>query len=293
MSFIPPASICGGLLNLQGLTLAALYALGILMAVLMALVLKRTVLRGAAPPFVMELPSYKWPAARTVLHRVVQRGWVFVRCAGTLILAISILVWAALYYPHNTPTVAPLKTRQLELQTALDRLAPDDSQRARLAGQLADVQREIDGEYQRRSILGELGRWIEPAVRPLGWDWRIGCAVLASLPAREVVVATMGVMFNVAADADLSSEAGATQMRAKLRSATREGTGEPLFNVPVALSIMVFFALCAQCAATLAVIKRETGSWRWPAFTFTYMTTLAYLGALATYQLGTWISSCL
>ena len=131
---------------------------------------------------------------------------------------------------------------------------------------------------------------IEPAVRPLGWDWRIGCAVLASLPAREIVVATMGVMYNLderAADAE--SGPSSLQPYEKLRSVTWDGTDRPVFNVPVALSIMVFFALCAQCAATLAVIRRETNSWRWPAFTFAYMTTLAYVGALVTYQLGMWI----
>jgi ferrous iron transport protein B len=114
----------------------------------------------------------------------------------------------------------------------------------------------------------------------LGWDWRIGCAVIASFPAREIVISTLGVVYRLGAEEDESS------LRETLRSATWPGTDRPVFNTPVALSIMVFFALCAQCAATLAVIRRETNSWRWPAFTFAYMTTLAYLGALATYQIG-------
>ena len=125
----------------------------------------------------------------------------------------------------------------------------------------------------------------------MGWDWRIGCSVVASFPAREIVVATMGVVFNAGEDLNVESQEGSTQMRARLYEATWDNTDKPLFNVPVALSILVFFALCAQCAATLAVIKRETNSWRWPAFTFAYMTALAYLGALVTYQVGTWLGA--
>ncbi|MBU4398580.1 MAG: ferrous iron transporter B, partial [Planctomycetes bacterium] len=247
-AFVPAQSYLGGLLNLQGLTLAGLYLLGIVTAMIFATVFKRTLLRGRTPPFVMELPSYKWPSPRTVFMRMAERGWMFLRCAGTLILLVSILVWAALYFPHD-----PNATHQ---------------------------------EQQRNSYLGQAGRVIEPAVKPLGWDWRIGCAVIASLPARELVVATMGVMYH------LEDKPGPDDRRwsEKLRQATWDGTDRPVYNVPVALSIMVFFALCAQCAATLAVIRRETNSWRWPAFTFSYMTALAYAAAFVTYQVGTWFA---
>jgi ferrous iron transport protein B len=250
-AFIPSRSYLGGLLNLQGLTLASLYLLGIFAAVVCAIVFKRTLLRGQRPPFVMELPSYKWPSPRTVLFRMTERGWMFIRCAGTLILAVSILVWTALYFPRD-PSVTHL-------------------------------------EQQRNSYLGQAGRVIEPVVRPLGWDWRIGCAVIASFPAREIVVATLGVMYHIDDPPDHSSTDARDTWNDTLRRITWDGTDRPVFNIPVALSIMVFFALCAQCTATLAVIRRETNSWRWPAFTFTYMTVLAYLGALATYQLGMWI----
>ncbi len=291
-AFIPARKYLGGLLNLQGLTLAALYVLGIVTAVVVALVLKKTILRGETPPFLLELPSYKWPSPQIVFYRVVQRGWLFVRCAGTLILAVSIIVWAALYYPHNAEVVeAPYHSRQQQFQARLDRLAVGDHKREEISRQLAQIDRQIAGAYQRQSLLGRLGRLVEPAVRPLGWDWRIGCAVIASFPAREIVVATMGVIYNLGEDLDIESEEGATQLHLKMRSATWDGTDRKVFNVPVALSIMVFFALCAQCAATLAVIRRETGSWCWPAFTFAYMTTLAYLGAMVTYQVGMWIGT--
>ena len=123
-------------------------------------------------------------------------------------------------------------------------------------------------------------------MRPLGWDWRIGCAVIASFPAREVVMGVLGVIYHLGADVDVGSEGDQSRLREQLRAAEWDDTGLPVYNLPVALSIMVFFALCAQCAATLAVIRRETNSWRWPAFTFAYMTTLAYVGALITYQIG-------
>ena len=125
------------------------------------------------------------------------------------------------------------------------------------------------------------GKAIEPIVKPLGWDWRIGSAAIASFPAREVIVSTMGVIFGLGTEVDEESDS----LREQISAATWEGTDKPLFTLPVALSIMVFFALCAQCVSTLAVIKRETNTWKWPIFSFVYMTVLAYIGALLTFQI--------
>jgi ferrous iron transport protein B len=138
-------------------------------------------------------------------------------------------------------------------------------------------------------VLGVMGKTIEPVVRPLGWDWRIGCAVIASFPAREVVVATLGVVYGLGRKIDTKSEEDRGALGARMQQAVWDGTDRSVFTLPVALSLMVFFALCAQCAATLAVIRRETNSWRWPVFAFSYMTGLAYFGALITYQVGTWL----
>jgi ferrous iron transport protein B len=285
-AFIPAEIYFGGLLSLQGLTLAGLYALGIVAAVAVALVLKRTLLRGPPSPFLMELPSYKWPSPRTVVYRVAERASIFLRSAGTLILAVAIVVWAALYDPHDRRAVEPLARQQAGLTAQLQQLPPDSPQREQIEGELTRVGHEMAAEYQRHSVLGRLGRVIEPAVAPLGWDWRIGCAVLASLPAREIVVATLGVIYGLGKEVDAASPEGVSQLQEKLRTATWDGTDRLVFTLPVALSIMVFFALCAQCAATLAVMRRETNSWRWPAFAFIYMTLLAYAGAWITYQIG-------
>jgi len=257
-------------------------------ATIVAWVLKKSLLRGPTPPFVMELPSYKMPGPSIVLHRMFERGWSFVRRAGTLIVAVAIVVWASLYYPHDPSVEAPYAEQKAALETRLGALPENAAERVDLERQLAVIDGRIAGAYQEQSVLGRIGHAIEPAVRPLGWDWRIGCAAIASFPAREVVVATLGIIYNLGeVDVDDTEAAG---LNSALQQATWEGTDEKVFNIPVALSLMVFFALCAQCAATLVVIKRETGSWWWPVFTFVYMTGLAYVAALVTYQVGMRIS---
>jgi ferrous iron transport protein B len=289
-AFVPATAWLGGWLTLQGLVTFAMYVLGIVAAAGVALVLKRTLLRGPTPPFVMELPTYKWPSLRLVLWRMADRGWAFIRRAGTLILAVSIVIWALLYYPRDPAAEARFETQRAGLEATLADLPDQSPGRRDVEKKLTKLERKAIGEHQRQSLLGRAGHFIEPVVRPLGWDWRIGCAVIASFPAREVVVGTLGVIYNLGPDVDVTQKEGRTALGAALKSARWDGTGERVFNLPVALSLMVFFSLCAQCAATLAVIKRETNSWRWPAFTFVYMTGLAYLAALVTYRVGMWLS---
>lgn len=278
-AFIPNLYWKTGLPGLHALVLFSMYLLGMVTAVAVTLILRRTILRGPAPPFVMELPTYKWPGLFLVLHRMWEAGWSFVRRAGTLILAVSIIVWAAAYYPRSSDDLPRgLVSRKAELNLQLAQNSADP----RLSEQLAQVDAEIEGEHLRNSYLGRAGVWIEPLVRPLGWDWRLGCAAIASFPAREVVVATLGVLFNLGRGQDEESQA----LQETVKSATWDGTDRPLFNIPVALSLMVFFALCAQCVSTLVVMRRETNSWRWPVFAFVYMTALAYVAAMLTYQIG-------
>jgi ferrous iron transport protein B len=295
-AFIPAGRYVAGVLPLQGLTLFCMYLVGVAAAVVVALVLKRTVLRGATPPFVMELPPYKLPSAMLVLHRMIERGWVFVRRAGTLIVPVAIVVWALLYFPHNPTSAESMLAREKEsMAKQLEDPSIDEAHQKFLQDELARYedpakrQMLMAGAFQRQSILGRMGRLVEPVVRPLGWDWRVGCAAIASFPAREVVLGTLGVIYNLG-NVDLEEAEGQTQLQTQLRHATWDGTAQPVFTVPMALGLMVFFALCAQCAATLVIISRETNSWRWPAFTFVYMTVLAYIGAFATFQIGTWIS---
>jgi ferrous iron transport protein B len=291
-AFVPDRAVGVPWLRLPAVVLAGLYALGVVVAALVATILSRTVFRGPPQPFVMELPGWRWPQPLVVLERVREAAWSFLTNAGTLIVAISIVLWALISYPRNDATidadVAALRA-SLTAQVAATDSAPDQEE---LAAELAalDTPEGLDaarrGAAQRQSFLGRAGRFIEPVVRPLGWDWRIGCAAIASFPAREVVLGTLGVIYNLG-DVDPGEREGASALERRLKAARWDGTTRPVFTLPVALSIMVFFALCAQCASTLVVIGRETASWVWPLVTFTYMTVLAWLGAWAVYQIGT------
>jgi ferrous iron transport protein B len=321
VAFFPDIGWAGGWISLQGLLLFAMTFFGAAVAIPVAWLFKKTLFRGETPPFVMELPSYKWPSAHIVLSRVYDRVKAFVVRAGTLIFATSILIWAASYFPGD-------HTEQYRLQEEIGRtrsrlesdlsdrdrlealksklVAGDESGRFAESNRLAEVEKEladveirleplnrlvadrnsISEQLLEASYLGRFGKVIEPTVRPLGWDWRIGVGVLASFPAREVIVSTLGTIYSLGSDVDETD----TGLQAALRD-SKWSDGRPVYSIPVALSIMVFFALCAQCVSTLIVIRRETNSWGWPLFTFTYMTVLAYLGAFAAYRLAAWITN--
>lgn len=273
-----PATTVWGVVSLQGLVLFAMYMIGLILAPLVALVLKKTVIGGEAPVFLMELPSYKMPSISTVLFRMYDRGFAFIRRAGTIILASAIVIWALQYYPRPAEVAERFEPQIAQLQ---QQQAETEEEQEALEEQIATLENRMAAAYQEQSILGRIGQAVEPAVKPLGWDWRIAMAAVASFPAREVVIAALGTIYSVGTEVDEESPTLREAMKA-----AKWPDGEPVFNIPVALSIMVFFALCCQCAATLAVIKRETNSYRWPIFTFVYMTSLAYIGALIVYQIG-------
>jgi ferrous iron transport protein B len=308
---------------LPGAVLFAMYMIGFTVAPLVALVLKRTILRGAAPVFVMELPAFRRPKLSAIARRMWDAVAAFTLRAGTIILAAMILVWALLYFPHidskgesyperiaaaettaasTAERFKKLKARQAEqlpgsesAEAASPALTPEEHAELKELEAEAGLADRLNGEWKRQTALGRAGRWLEPAFRPLGWDWKIGVAALASFPAREVLVGTFGLLYDVG---DVDSKAigndnaddDAKDKAAGLTKAVQDDwADDPVrgrYGVPVALSIMVFFALCCQCASTLVVIYRETKSRVWPAFTFAYMTVLAYLGALATFQIG-------
>jgi len=282
-AFIPAElRVFWGLLGVQGLVLAAMYFLGVGAAAVSAWLFSRTLVRGSSGFFIVELPRYQWPSLRVVLHRVAERVWRFCRLAGTIILGVSIVLWVLLNFPRD-PAVVERDPRVVELRGQLAAAPEGTPETEKLMNELRQAELAA---IHRNSFLGRFGRLIEPVFWPLGWDWRIGCAVLASFPAREVVVANLGVIFQLG---EVDPEAGnrLTGVRERLLAAKWEGTDQQLFTLPVALSIMVFFALCVQCASTLVIIGRETNSWIWPLFTFAYMTSLAYAAAFLTYQVGT------
>ena len=265
-AFIPERDLVrvGGfaLVELQGLTLFAMYVFSVLAALGAAWVLRKTFFRGESSTFLLELPSYKTPAVRHVARTVVDRGWVFVKQAGTVILAISVVLWALAYFPRS------------------EEIAQQAEQRIEAGEDPEDVERWQQAAQIEQSYAGTLGKAIEPAIAPLGFDWKIGIGVLASFAAREVLVSTLGIVYSVG-DADETS----VLLKDKLRKA-RRGDGSPTFSWLTAVSLMVFFVLACQCMSTVAVVKRETNSWRWPLFMFGYMTLLAYVGSLIVYQGG-------
>ena len=280
------AAFLPGLTGVQrGLVFAGAYVLGVVVAVPVAWVLKKTLLRGEPSPFLMELPPYKLPGARSVAHKTWLQAREFVVRAGTLILAASVVVWALSWFPRD-PAVAAERDRAVATAEASVAAAagagPEALAAARAAADEAKAaaERHANGEWLRRSLLGRAGHVLEPLFAPIGWDWKVGVAVLASFPAREVVVSVLGVVYDLEGE-DESSEALHTRLRdARWDHGPR--AGQPVFDVASALALLVFFALCMQCVSTLAVLRKETGGWRWPLFAFVLLSTLAYVGAWAT-----------
>ncbi|MFC1702185.1 ferrous iron transport protein B, partial [Pseudomonadota bacterium] len=258
-AFVPNQSV--GWLNLQGLVLFGLYLLGILGGLGTAMLLKSSALKGPKPHFMLALPEFRTPNLQTVAIKLFDRGRIFLKRAGTVIFFVAILVWTLAYFPRMDSAdyhPDPVVTASAD-QTSIDN--------AKSAAQM------------EQSWLGRIGRTIEPVFKPLGWDWRVSSAVIAGFPAREVVVAVMGTIYAVGSDADDQN------LSEKLRLA-KWPDGSLIFTLPMVLGLLVFYAWCLQCAATLATIRRETNSWRWPIFAWFYMTGIGYTGALVIYQVG-------
>lgn len=259
-----------GFVSIGALLMLIMYSIGIIAAIATGFVLKRTLLKAPPPPFLMELPPYRLPNLRTVFQNMVTRAWLFLKRAGTVILAISIILWALMYFPRNGP--APTSTggnASVKVQT--------DS----TGGEVAADTPLSESEQLKHSYAGKLGHAIEPVIAPLGFDWKIGVALIASFAAREVLVSTLSIIYNVGKDENEESET--------LISAVRDAKtddGRPTWTPLTALTLMVFFVLAMQCMSTLAVVRRETNSWIWPIFMLVYMTGFAYIAALLTYQGG-------
>lgn len=276
-----------------GFTLVAMHFVGLLVAIPVAMALNRWVIRGTRIPFVMEMPPYRTPQLRDVLWRMVERGGAFLRRAGTIIFAMTIIIWALVYFPRSA-SVEQAATQRFIDQTAAEMALPaadvadlvernDADANDRFDEELAArLSNSVEGAFVEHSYLGRLGRTVQPIFSPAGFDWRITIGVLASFPAREVIIATLGIIYNLGSEVDEESDTLVAAMRnARWESGPR--AGEPVFTIPVAAAIMVFFALCLQCGSTVAVIARES-AWKWAIFAFCYMTALAWVGAVLTYQ---------
>lgn len=269
-SFVP-AAIHWGPFQMQGLVLFGLFLVGIVFAMLMSLIFNKFLPNPCQSSFLMELPRYRLPTFKNLYTYVSFRTLAFLKNAGTVIFILSILLWILAYFPRSQTV---LKNYE-EKRNAIADTQSGDSDTEIL---LANLDHEEAGELLRHSYMGRLGQFIEPVLQPMGFDWRLGIGILSAFAAREVFVSTIGIVFNLG-EADEESQS----LRTLLQTA-QNPDGTTAYTLRTALSLLIFFALACQCMSTLAVIKRETNSLKWPVFVFVYMTILAFAVSTATYQ---------
>jgi len=280
---------------LAGSVLFSVYIFGVMLAVVMALLFRKTLFPGASEAFVMEMPPYHLPTLRSIVTQMWERSVLYLKKAGTLILAASILVWFLTNYPADVPyskdydqakaqieeTFASQAADQVPLPLGIEAAEENTALLAELDQQRKDALVQLDkdqaSEKLANSYAGQFGHLIEPTIRPLGFDWKIGVGLVSAVAAKEVLVSTLGTIYSVGeAKENPSSLAGAL-------------TDDPTFSPLVAYALMIFTLIYSPCLAALAVIRRETNSWKWTAFSFTYSTALAWLIAFAVYQTGTYL----
>ena len=256
------------------LVFTAAYATGALAAVLAAIVFNRTILPGGSRPLLIELPPYRLPSLWSALLHTFDRAKIFVKQAGTIILVVSLVLWALSHYPKSAPPAAAVAMATQAAQLAKS----GDGQKA--VELRADANHLTAQSALQNSAAGKLGRLLEPVLKPLGYDWQIGIGIISSFAAREVIVSTLAIVYGVGQDA---AEHHSSSLYDSLRRATRSN-GAPMFTTATCASLLVFYILAAQCLSTTAVVRRETGSWKWPLFQIAYMTGLAYVCAFIVYQ---------
>jgi ferrous iron transport protein B len=265
IALVIPDKVVLGVIHMQGLVLMGLYLLGFVMALVVSKVMGWLIKTRERSFFLMELPVYRTPRWRNVGIAMIEKGKIFIRDVGKVIIVLSLLLWAlAAFGP-------PKGMKDVEDKYAT-LLQQHPEQKEELAHQKAT-------EKLENSFAGIMGHAIEPVIRPLGYDWKIGIALVTSFAAREVFVGTMATLYSVG-----DTEAGKTTLQAKMRSARRDD-GTPVYTLAVGLSLLIFYVFAMQCMSTMAVVKRETMSWKYPAIQFVYMFALAYISAFVVYHL--------
>jgi ferrous iron transport protein B len=284
-----PSITVFGFLKLTGLTMLSMYLLGIIVALLMAWLFKKTLLKGETPMLIMELPPYKRPLLRVVVRHMWDRSRLFLRRAGTVILGINILLWFLATYPHNKQLTRDFATRRVALQQSSAGRAATDANPSTVYTQpatpdpAAALDNEEAGAKLRQSFAGHLGRFIEPVIAPLGFDWKMGIGIISSFAAREVFVSTMSTVYNVGKSEKTESSMNSL---AKTLQAQKRSNGSPVYTPLIAVTLMVFYVFALQCVSTVAIVRRETNSWKWPFFQWVYMGALAWIFAFLTFHIG-------
>jgi ferrous iron transport protein B len=266
IALVVPQTYIFGLFNLQGLALMALYLLGFLAAIFSALVMKLIIKSKERSYFIMEFPSYKIPRWKNVGITIIENVKTFVFQAGKVIIAISIILWVlASYGPGDSMENAREKVM------AEGKLVHWSEQ---------DLENKIASSKLEASYAGHFGHSIEPVIKPLGFDWKIGIALLTSFAAREVFIGTMSTIYSIG-----NGSADEATIKGRMREEKNPATGLPLYTPALAFSLLIFYAFAMQCMSTLAIVYRETKSWKWPVLQFFYMTGLAYVSSLFVYQI--------
>jgi len=257
------------------LYLTGIYAAGIFIAFVTAQILNKTVFRNKETPFVMELPTYRFPTLRNIVYHMWDKTQHYLRKIGTIILVGVVIIWALEYFPRNTVKSAQYETELEHLRSNLQ--LPEAEKKELING----IQQEQGNDQLTNSYLGRLGKVIQPVVQPLGFDWKMSISLLAGLPAKEIVVSTMGVLYQ--------SGENTTNLQKKIQSEVHESgmrKGEKVFTGPAALAFLVFILIYFPCIGVVATIKNESGSWKWAVFTVLYTTSLAWIAAFVVYNLG-------
>lgn len=270
ISLVVPNKNIWGIFNMQGLALMAMYLISILAAILVAWIFKFLIKAKERSYFIMELPVYRMPRWKNVLLTMYEKSKTFVFEAGKVIIAISIVLWVmSTYGPTGRYEAIENKYAAIEA-TSTDSV------------QLASLERDKSAEKLENSYAGILGKTIEPVIKPLGYDWKIGIALITSFAAREAFVGTMATIYSVES---ADGEQGELRLRDKIAASKDPETGLPVFTFATAMSLMLFYAFAMQCMSTVAIVYRETKSWKWPVIQLVYMTAMAYVAALIAYQL--------
>ncbi len=238
-----PGTLIFGFWNLQGIVMISLYLLGLASALTMAWIFKRTILKGKSPEFILELPPYRLPSLKSILLQMWERAVLFLKRAGTIILGVSLILWFLATYP------------KMKTGTPSERLS--------------------------HSFIGTAGQVIEPLIKPLGFDWKVGIGILSSLLQREVFVSTVSTIYNIQ-----NADENTVSLRDQMQKDIDPATGRPRFNTLTAICVMVYYVLAMQCMSTLALMRRETNGWKWPLFQLGYMTALAYFVTFIVYRVG-------
>ncbi len=276
-----------------GTVLFSIYFIGIFLAISVAMIFKRTIFRAEEIPFVMELPPYRMPTLRSTLKHMWHKGEQYLKKMGGVILVASVIIWALGYFPRNVNYSKDFNAEAYAITANYNKILTNTPKNEIVAlnkqekNDLEQLEIEKQSEHQEKSYIGHIGKFIEPVMKPLGFDWRVSIGLLTGIAAKEVVVSTLGVIYQAGTD----KNSGKSNLQEKLKQVKNTSgpyINQPMFRPLTVISFILFVLIYFPCVAVMAAIRRETGSWKWPVFVIFYTTALAWFIAFAVYQTGSY-----